>query len=903
MPSSVIDGSAATQTSWSRAFCPCCIQPTVSLAELLVSHPFPDDAPLLHTHDRSVTAGAARRDARATAGRLRAAGIEPGKLVAVQFPNGPDLVTAMFGVWLAGGVFVPVNWRAPEAEVARAVSTVGAAALVRPDDTRLLEGASGCDPDVAFVQWTSGTTGDAKAVLHTHSAYLELLDRVLGELRPTRRAREEPPAPNLIPVSLALNAGLYNVLFGLRAGAALVIMERFETGAFAELIRRFGIRSTVLPPAAITMLTDDQTVVDLHPLRYVRSITAPLPPASARRFADRFGVVVLNGYGQAEIGEVIGWTAADAREHPEKLGAAGRPHPGVEIKVVAEDGGVVSDGAVGELTVRPPRMASRYLGGGELADRLDADGYLRTGDLARVDDDGFVWIEGRAGDVINRGGNKVLPDQVEDVLRSAPGVRDAAVVGAPDARLGEVPVAFVVGGAGHHALEDWCRDYLVAYKVPVAFRPVDCIPRNEAGKVVRRELLALTRDTPPAGAVHAVRRWIEANVPADWRAAAQRGGAAAIREVRSRAEYEVWYPVFARSGLAAPTWPVAYGGLDLAPDVARLVERELRPYNLGRLNPLGINLAAPALFAHGTEAQRRRFLPPIVRNEELWCQLFSEPGAGSDLASLATTAVRDGDDWIVTGHKVWTTWAHRADFAVLLARTDPEAPKRRGITYFLLDMHQPGVDVRPLRHLGGEVDFNEVFLDHVRVPDSQRVGEVGDGWRVAAATLSGERQMVAGEGSGGVDRIGGAGTSHVLELARRRAAGRDPIVRQDLARAFAEERIRAWTNERVRARVRAGRAPGPESSIGKVHQGELNQRIQSLAVALLGMDAVAWDGAGADYAASLPFEVRGMLRSRANTIEGGTTEINKNVLGERVLGLPREPDPWRGRPWREVPRS
>ncbi len=885
----------------------------MSLADLLVSHPFDDDARLLHTIERFVTAGEARRAAAMSAKHLGDAGVEQGQPVAVQLPTGPDMVTTMFGVWLAGAVFVPVNWRAPEPEVERSLRTVGAAAFVRPDGIHALDGGTRCDPDAAFVQWTSGTTGEAKAILHTHSAYLELLDRVLGELRPSGRGRERPPTPNLIPVSLALNAGIYNVLFGLRAGAAIVIMERFETGAFAELVRRFGIRSTVLPPAAITMLADDQKIEDLAPLRFVRSITAPLPPGEARRFADRFGVIVLNGYGQAEIGEVIGWTVADAREHPEKVGAVGRPHAGVQIKVIGDDDGPLPEGQVGELTVRPPRMASGYLGGGGFADRLDADGYLRTGDLARVDADGFVWIESRVSDVINRGGNKVLPAQVEEVLRHASGVRDAAVVGAPDARLGEVPVAFFVGEANPGELELWCRDQLVAYKVPVAFHRVHALPRNEVGKVLRRDLLATREtdrrlpvgpETPASDVVAAVRAWIDDNVPTPWREAAQRGGAAAIREVRPRADYEGWYPVFARSGLVVPTWPVAYGGLDLSPDIARRVEAELRPYNLGRLNPLGLNLAAPALFGHGTEEQRRRFLPPIVRNEETWCQLFSEPGAGSDLASLATTAVRDGDEWLVTGQKVWTTWAHRSDYAVLLARTDPDAPKRKGITYFLLDLHQPGVEVRPLRHLGGDVDFNEVFLDRARVPDSQRVGEVGDGWRVAGATLSGERQMVSGEGSGGVDRIGGLGTSHLLELARRRSADCDPIARQDLVRVYSEERIRAWTNERVRAQVRAGRSPGPESSIGKVHQGELNQRVQSLAVALLGMDAVAWDNpAGGDYAASLPFEVRGMLRSRANTIEGGTTEVNKNVLGERVLGLPREPDPWQGHPWREVPRS
>lgn len=411
--------------------------------------------------------------------------------------------------------------------------------------------------------------------------------------------------------------------------------------------------------------------------------------------------------------------------------------------------------------------------------------------------------------------------------------------------------------------------------------------------------LAIGPGTPEADAVAAVRAWVDEHVPVDWRDAADRGGPAAIREVRSRADYEAWYPTFGASGLVAATWPLEYGGLDLSRSVARAVEAVLAPYNLGRLNPLGLNLAAPALFAHGTEEQRRRFLPPIVRNEERWCQLFSEPGAGSDLASLASRAERDGDEWVVTGQKVWTTWAHVSDFGVLLARTDPEVPKRKGITYFLVDLRQPGVEVRPLRHLGGEIDFNEVFLDGARLPDRQRVGAVGDGWRVANATLSGERQMVSGSGSGGVDRIGGAGVQRLVRLAAERGA--TPTQRQAVVAVWSEERIRAWTNERVRAGVRAGRSPGPESSIGKVHQGELNQRIQLLATDLLGAGATAWPASG-DWAEGVPYEVKGMLRSRANTIEGGTTEVNKNIVGERVLGLPREPDPWHDATWSEVPR-
>ena len=415
--------------------------------------------------------------------------------------------------------------------------------------------------------------------------------------------------------------------------------------------------------------------------------------------------------------------------------------------------------------------------------------------------------------------------------------------------------------------------------------------------------------TSAATAVAAVESWIERVMPERWRAAARSGGAAAVRSVRAPGEYSAWYPQFARSGLVAPGWDLAYGGLGWPKEAVLAAERVLSRYHLPRLNPLGLNLAAPALFSYGTEEQRRRFLAPIVRAEEIWCQLFSEPGSGSDLAGLSTRADRDKDEWVVNGQKVWTTWADRADYAVLLARTDPDAAKHHGITYFLLDMHQPGVDVRPLPHIGGEVEFFQVFLDGARVPDAQRVGEPGTGWRVAQATLSGERQMVAGAGSGGVDRIGGNSATQLVRLAlARTAAGRpggwdDPVVRDRIVRLYCEERVRGWTNQRVRARAADKLAPGPESSIGKVHAAELNQRIQAAAADLLAEDGIAWPDDGTGYAASMPAEVRGMLRSRANTIEGGTTEVNKNVLAERVLGMPKEPDPWRGRPWRELPRG
>ncbi len=437
-------------------------------------------------------------------------------------------------------------------------------------------------------------------------------------------------------------------------------------------------------------------------------------------------------------------------------------------------------------------------------------------------------------------------------------------------------------------------DSLTALASPT-FAPADNVPavphRPKTQPPSNR--LRVDRETPPDELVEAVRDWVDACVPETWRVASH-GGSAAIRRVRSRASYEAWYPAFADAGLAVATWPVEYGGLDLTYEQAQLIESMLEPFNLGRLNPLGLNNTASALFAHGTEEQRLRFLPPMVRNEERWCQMFSEPGAGSDLASLAMRADRDGDEWVLTGQKVWSTWAHRSEFAICLARTHPDRPKRKGITYFLVDLREPGVDVRPLRHMGGGIDFNEVWLDEVRVPDFNRVGEAGDGWRVAGATLSSERQMVAGSGSGGVDRLGGAGVDTLMAAHGAEASATE---RDALMQLLSEERVRRTTNLRVRANVDAGGTPGPAASIGKVHQADTNQRLQLAATDLLGPAAMAWEGS------DTPREVAGMIRSRANSIEGGTTEINKNVLAERVLGLPREPDPWHGASWQETPRS
>jgi acyl-coenzyme A synthetase/AMP-(fatty) acid ligase len=288
--------------------------------------------------------------------------------------------------------------------------------------------------------------------------------------------------PNLVPVSLSLWAGIYQVLFAFRLGVPVVLMEQFVPAEFARLVAAHGIRSSVLPPAAMVMLLQDPGVTSLAPLRYVRSVSAPLSPTHARAFHDRFGVGILNGYGQTELGgEVVGWSAADWKEFgASKLGAVGRPHAGIGVRV-----------RDGELQVRseaaPPADADA------LGDRVTADGWLRTGDLARIDDDGFVWIEGRVSAMINRGGLKVFPDEVEEHLREFPGVRDAAVAAAPDERLGEVPWAFLVLDPGvtvdAEQFRSWCRDRMAPYKIPAGVTVLAELPRNEIGKLLRQELV------------------------------------------------------------------------------------------------------------------------------------------------------------------------------------------------------------------------------------------------------------------------------------------------------------------------------------------------------------------------------------------------------------------------------
>jgi alkylation response protein AidB-like acyl-CoA dehydrogenase len=350
-----------------------------------------------------------------------------------------------------------------------------------------------------------------------------------------------------------------------------------------------------------------------------------------------------------------------------------------------------------------------------------------------------------------------------------------------------------------------------------------------------------------------------------------------------------WNRRLAAAGLVAPHWPRPWGR-DAGPVEQLAIDMELRAASAPRpINPIGVGWAGPTLIVAGTPEQHQRYLPGLLDGSELWCQLFSEPGAGSDLASLTTRAVRDGDEWVVTGQKIWTTFAHLSRYGILLARTDPDAEPHRGISYFVLDMQSPGITIRPIKQMNGAADFNEVFLDGVRIPAANLVGREHDGWRLAKVTLGNERVSLSGEGA-----LWGAGptANDLLDVVRAHGGTSDPLLRQRLADLYVEsEVLRLIRLRTLSARVR-GLEPGPETSVRKALSDEHGQHVMAMAVELAGSSGMLLDRGPFDT--DTPMWMLGYLYSRALTIGGGTSEVQRNIIGERVLGLPREPEPSRG---------
>ncbi|MFD0903852.1 acyl-CoA dehydrogenase family protein [Actinomadura sediminis] len=359
------------------------------------------------------------------------------------------------------------------------------------------------------------------------------------------------------------------------------------------------------------------------------------------------------------------------------------------------------------------------------------------------------------------------------------------------------------------------------------------------------------------------------------------------------------------AGLAWVHYPEGHGGLGAPRALQPAVDRRFReagaPTNQPERNGIGLGMAAPTILAFGTEEQKRRFLRPLWTGEEIWCQLFSEPGAGSDLAALGTRAVRDGDHWIVNGQKVWTSMAHEARWAILVTRTDPDVPKHRGMTYFVCDMTAPGVEVRPLRQITGEAEFNEVFLTDVRIPDEHRLGEIGDGWRVSTTTLMNERVAIGGAAA--PREAGMIGV--VAKLWRDRPELRTAGLHDALLRLWVETEAARLTGERLRQQLAVGK-PGPEGSAAKLAFADINQRTSGLELELLGADGLRYD----DWTMRRPSEVDftrrspgyRYLRAKGNSIEGGTSEILRNIIAERVLGLPGEIRVDKDVPWKDLPK-
>ena len=358
-----------------------------------------------------------------------------------------------------------------------------------------------------------------------------------------------------------------------------------------------------------------------------------------------------------------------------------------------------------------------------------------------------------------------------------------------------------------------------------------------------------------------------------------------------------WHRALYEAGFVGMGWPREYGGRGARPMEQAIVAEEMARANVpGTINGLGIGIVGPTLIAHGTEAQKQRYVKKILTAEELWCQLYSEPDAGSDLASLKTSAVRDGDEYVVNGQKVWTSQAMVADFGVLLARTDPAVPKHKGISYFILDMHAPGVEVRPLKQITGSAEFSEVFFTDVRVPAANLIGEAGQGWELAQTTLGFER---GGNLLARVTRHRGVLSQVVGAAGRLRPEGRpaleDPLVRQKLGQMLAELEVLRYAGLRGLSRLEKGERPGPEASVDKLYYSEMDKRHQELIQEILGPYGQLTEGLPPELALhtttslGIPADwTYSYLYSRAGTIYAGSSEIQKNIIGERALKLPRE---------------
>ena len=395
-------------------------------------------------------------------------------------------------------------------------------------------------------------------------------------------------------------------------------------------------------------------------------------------------------------------------------------------------------------------------------------------------------------------------------------------------------------------------------------------------------------DSPEEAAWRAeYRAWLEEHAPAVVGALPERAlelGASADYLARAKK----WQAIKFDAGFARITWEPEFGGRN-GTTMQQIIfgQEEARFPVPNAAFIIGLGMIAPTIRAVGTEAQKQRYLTKLLRGEEIWCQLFSEPGAGSDVASLSTTATRDGDEWVINGQKVWTSGANYSDFGEIICRTNADAEKHKGITAFIVDMKSPGITIKPLKQMNGGASFNEVFYDDVRVPHENVLGDVNEGWKVAITTLMNERVAI-GSGGGG----GGGSVGDLIGLARERGRNTDARLRQQLADLYTRSRIQKFLSMRTLTAASQGKIPGPEGSIGKLFGARTLTSMGELTIDIVGAEAVAGD---LRYSQAL-------LAAPASHIAGGSDEVMMNIIGERVLGLPGEPRPDKGVSWKDVPR-
>ncbi|MBK6855358.1 MAG: acyl-CoA dehydrogenase family protein [Microthrixaceae bacterium] len=403
-------------------------------------------------------------------------------------------------------------------------------------------------------------------------------------------------------------------------------------------------------------------------------------------------------------------------------------------------------------------------------------------------------------------------------------------------------------------------------------------------------------DTPQEAEFRAeARAWLEAHAPA--KGSPEDFSTGMLEGTMDPAEFmrrvKEWQHVLVDGGWAGITWPTRYGGRGATSLQSSIFTQEASRFGVSTASfAVGIGMAGPTIMRHGTEEQKERYLRPMLRGDEVWCQLFSEPDAGSDLANISTRAIRDGDEWVVTGQKVWTSGAHEADWGILLARTDPDVPKHKGITYFLVDMKTLGFEIRPFRQMTGSEHFSEVFLDEVRIPHENVLGDVNGGWTCTLTTLANERGLIAGANR--------SSDSHALiELARKRGRNEDPTLRQQLVDCWIRQQIQRYLGFRLQTALSKGVPPGPETSVMKLFAAEYLRRLGNAALEMLGPEGMLLDDT---LAAGVDWQQR-FLYAPAIRIAGGSNEVQRNIMAERVLGLPGELRVDRDVPFRQIPKA